>query len=252
MKNFSNHIFILMSIYLLFVSCEKTDNRLIALTEEFPPLNYTYNDSAYGCSSEIVRKLFKESNIEGEISIMNWTDAYNEAQKRPNTLIFSIARTSDREKLFNWIGQITIAESNVFALKGTVGLSIKSYKDLSRYKTSVIRDSYISDFLKDNGIIINETQYASSPVELVNKLMAKDVELIIVNKLVLNYIVRNLGYYLSDFKEILKVPELDKKYYVAISKNSDPDLVKKLQLAYKSLEEESFIVNTVDKYISTY
>ncbi|MDY0016653.1 MAG: transporter substrate-binding domain-containing protein [Candidatus Delongbacteria bacterium] len=244
-------IFCVLVLSVLQFSCQKKDSPLIALSEEFPPLNYTYKDSVLGCSTEIVRELFKRTNIQGKISIIKWIDAYDEAKKRPNTVIFSIARTHEREKLFNWIGQITVAESNVFASKRNAGINIESYKDIARYKTSLIKGSYVSDFFRDKGIDINDEQYANSPIELVNKIMSGEAELIILNKLVFNYTVRNLGYYLSDFKEVLRIPELDKKYYVAISKNSDPDIVEKLQTAYKTLEKENFIESALSKYLNT-
>lgn len=248
MNNKSSLYLIVTLMMLVAMSCSKEDNKIIALTENYPPYSYCYNDSVLGFSTEIVRELFNSINVTENIKVMKWNDAYKIALTKPNTIIFSLARVKEREDLFHWIGKITKAEANCFALKNTSFKDSINYKDLSAYRFNVVENSYTSNFLLEKGIKLTDENYSLSPQEMVNKLVMNKSDMIITNNLVFNFTVLSMGYYVSDFQEVFKIPELDTVYYLAISKNSDIELVEKLQASYDSLNSLGIINNIVEKY----
>ncbi len=75
-------------------------------TENFPPYQI-YNDNKFsGIAIEIINEIQKKVDDKVDISITTWNDAYNKALNNKNSGVFSTGRTTEREKLFKWVGPI--------------------------------------------------------------------------------------------------------------------------------------------------
>lgn len=79
---------------------------LKVVTELSPPNQTRINNEVMGYSTEIVRLILAAANIDATIEIYPWARAYKMARSKPNTLIYSLAKTADREPLFHWIGTV--------------------------------------------------------------------------------------------------------------------------------------------------
>ena len=83
-----------------------TKLRIIA-EEKNAPWTFGENGKAKGYVSEIVIEILSRLGGEQtEIQILPWTRAYRYLTQGPNTMIFSVGRTSDREDLFHWVGPV--------------------------------------------------------------------------------------------------------------------------------------------------
>lgn len=241
---------ILLTGYLLFLAgCSDNPRELQVLTENLPPFNYCYQDSALGFASEIVQKMLLTANIRAQIQFENWSNAYQRALKEPNTLIFSLARSPEREKLFDWIGQITLEEGGIFARANSGYKQSISLQNLKGLRFCVLRDSYYHQYLLDQKIPLTEKNLASTSEELVNKLLLKETDLVLSNLSTINFTIRSQGYYLSDFEMVLKIPELTRDFYIAISKNSDPELISRLQNAFQQLQTAGVNAQIINRYL---
>ena len=80
--------------------------KIRVLTEDTFPIQYLENGKILGPSTELVRSVLNEANIPYSIEILPWARAYNVALTQPNTMIYSLARTEQREDLFQWIGSV--------------------------------------------------------------------------------------------------------------------------------------------------
>lgn len=87
-------------------------------TEEFPPYNFvTEDNSVVGISTDIVRHIMAEADLDYELRLMPWPRAMREAERDPQGLIFSLARTKEREGYFDWLAYLTRPEFYLFARK---------------------------------------------------------------------------------------------------------------------------------------
>ena len=64
------------------------------------------NGSIGGSATEIVKSMFEVTGDKPIIQAFPWARTYKLASSEPNTLIYSIARTPEREKKFNWVGNM--------------------------------------------------------------------------------------------------------------------------------------------------
>ena len=247
----SKKIFILLAILaVIFIACKKNDSQVLVLTEVSPPYNYIYQDSALGFSSEIVRRLLQTAGIDADIKFMDWSRTFHTAVNRPNTLIFSIARTKEREELFTWIGRLSTDEAAVFARSNNLTRKPTTFAQLSDYSFRVIKDTYFYDYLKDTGFEIGNDNISLTPQDLINELVLGKTDLIIEGRNTINFTIRSMGYYLSEFEEVLRFPEEEKKeLYIAANPNSDPELIDKMVKAYNQLKNSGAIDNIISKYL---
>jgi polar amino acid transport system substrate-binding protein len=104
------------------------------LCSEWPPFEYAdSNGKPTGYSVEILQAILKELKIEDNIKIYPWKRAYTVAQSKKNTLIFTMARTKEREKQFKWVGPIASRDIYLWKLKGRTDIKANNWEDIKKY-----------------------------------------------------------------------------------------------------------------------
>jgi len=123
----------LLTMLSLF-SFQAVAEKLTIYTEEFPPFSYTENDKVIGASTEVIEAIMKKNGLDYQIKTYPWARSYAVVQKQKNSFIYSISRRENREKLFQWVGEIVPSKQSVFALKSRNDISVKSLEDLKNIK----------------------------------------------------------------------------------------------------------------------
>ncbi len=234
---------------IFFAACGGHKEKVIVYTENWPPSNYIYRDSALGFASEIVQKMLTIAHVDAKIKFEDWSKAYRIALRRPNTLIFSTAKTMERESLFIWIGPIWVEQAGIFARSSRKKIDLPGIDGIKNYRYCLIKDSYFHDFLLKHGIEPGKENFAVSLEEMVNRLMLGQTDLIIADRNGVNFTVRSQGYYLSDFEEVLNIPELASPFYISVNRHSKKDLVLSLKNAYAQLDSSGFNAEVIEKYL---
>lgn len=81
---------------------------LLVVTEPWAPYNTLSDDeTADGGHALIVQRALALSGLSAPIKVYPWARAMALTQHRPNTLLFSVARTPEREKRFIWLGKLS-------------------------------------------------------------------------------------------------------------------------------------------------
>lgn len=83
----------------------ETDTNYRVLTEDFRPFAYPNEDGTIdGMAYDIVSWLLKDLKIETEIEMVPWNRAISLTRQKKNHVLFSVARTKERENWFKWVG----------------------------------------------------------------------------------------------------------------------------------------------------
>lgn len=97
---------------------QPADKGLIAVTEPWPPYNtFSNDDTPDGAHALIVQRALALSGLQAQTSVYPWARAMALAQSRPNTLLFSLARTPERENKFIWIGKLSQTQQFLWRLE---------------------------------------------------------------------------------------------------------------------------------------
>ena len=139
----------IISLY-FFYSQVHAQERLEILTCECPPLSYEINNRVEGPGADLVRRIQKKLNTHDKISILPWARAYKTAMDIPNTVLFSTARTPQRETLFKWVGPMAEKKYYFFSKIGSK-IKISRIEDAKKYKVGVHLGSNNHSFLLSQG-----------------------------------------------------------------------------------------------------
>lgn len=209
--------------------------KLTVVTEFWPPYNYVdANNEFIGSSTDWVKAVLADANVEYDITQYPWSRAYQIAQHTPNVLIYSMFKAKEREAMFDWLCPLPKSPKfTVFKLAERDDIEINSIADIENYTVSVVRDSYPHIYLKSYGLKDGETLKVSPSLEpMLAMIEAKRVDLL----------VGVLGGYVDRAMQERWQGHLIKHAYsfenpvelcMGVSKNTDKALLKKLTEAHQ-------------------
>lgn len=182
---------LLPALLLLSWACAASAGQAITVvTEELAPYNMTVDGKLTGLGTEVVQAILDEVGEAARIQSMPWARAYDIALNSENVLIYSIARTPQREALFKWVGIIAPARWYLFSLPGTQ-LSLKSLDEARQYQIATVKEDAGEQYLIDKGFAIGRNLQSSNRYEHnYEKLKAGRVDLWISDELNAHYLVR--------------------------------------------------------------
>ena len=93
--------------------------RLLLLSEDFPPVNFEDQGEASGLAGELVLALMLDLGLQLNVHFMPWARAYRIAQGPAPVCLFTMARTPQREALFQWVGPVVEFQNALVGRAGT-------------------------------------------------------------------------------------------------------------------------------------
>lgn len=206
---------------------------LTVVTEDWRPYNYQDGQEIKGVSTDIVKKVLAQANVKHTISVLPWARAYAMAQENPNTMIYTIIRIPQREKLFKWVRPLgNGGTTSLYRLKSKEEVDPKTIEEAKAFSVVANNDSMDHIWLKDNGFTKLQTP---SRVELSLKVFfsGERVDLIAFDDSVMEEEFKKFGY---DRSKVVKVLSLFKTPpYMAVSLSTSDEMVTRLQNAYDDL-----------------
>ncbi len=246
-------LFFTLMIAVIVLSVQTVSGQSIQIvTEDFPPYTYEENGKVTGVGTEVVEEVLKEVGCNDKIRVFPWARAYNMALTEPDTLIFTISRTHEREPLFKWVGIVTIGDNDLFSLKERTDIQIGALEDAKKYQIGTVREDVAEQYLMKKGFARDvNLQPTASYEQNLTKLMAKRIDLWAGADMVLYYFLKKSGK--TPDQEIRKVYRLDeisgKGYYMAFSKKTSDDIVEKFRTALEKVRSDGRYQKIQDKYL---
>ena len=207
------------------------------MTEELPPFNFSVGDQVVGISTEIVRGIFRTVGCpmeQGKILMYPWARAYHEISTVPRTALFSMARTAEREELFLWVGPLQQVTIGLIAKKNR-HISISTPEDLREYHIGTVRDGAPEQLLIQAGVAPERLERLIYPQMNIRKLAAGRIDLFAFNVQTTRYLMLEQGIDPKEYETVYLLKRAN--LYLALHRDSDPQLVGKLQDALDRLKQ---------------
>ena len=136
-------VFLLIGFLTLPLFCAGTviPEDIQIITEDYYPLNYVDNGTLQGISVDLFEKILLKMGSDinrSSFKLLPWSEGYNLVKTTPDTVLFTITRTPERENDFLWAGPFFTDRDLLYTNEG-VNLSEKS--DIAALKIAVIKDS---------------------------------------------------------------------------------------------------------------
>jgi len=221
------------------------------VTTEFPPYSYSVHLQLTGLATEVVNATLAKSGVQAKTcEIMPWARAYKLAQTQANTLIYSIARTPDREDRFIWIGAIAPYQIKLYKLRAREDIQLRTLEDAKAYMVGGELADVKQAYLKKQGFIEGENLRLVADDELnLRMLFAGRIDLLPFNEFSLPLVADQLGLDASALEPALDMPEISYDLYMALSKTSSNALATRLQKSLQTLEQAGTLNAIQGKYL---
>ena len=245
----------LLILVLLFPTWGGAQQSFLVMTEDLPPFNFREDGKVIGISTAIVRHIFKQSGLSmtrGDIQLYPWSRAYHDIQYVPQTALYSMARTEEREDLFCWVGPLMDVTIGIIAKKQS-HIKIHSVVDLEKYRIGSVRDGAPEQLLIKRGVPLKNLERLALPEQNIRKLQAGRIDLFVFNVQTTQYLMLKLGINPDDYETVfmLKNPKL----YLALHKDTDRKVVNRLQASLDEMKRPgadglTLFDRIVDGYLS--
>ncbi len=238
---------LITQIFFAIIIAPSYPQKINIVTSDFPPFNYVANGIDSGFCTEIVQAILKDLKIQTTIKTHPWARSYQIALKQKNTLIYTIARTPERENLFHWVAIIITGKTFLFSLSDS-RIQLDSLSQANQYNVGAVLNGIRSKYLHVNGIESLDLVEDSNTNAL--KLLKKRIDLWAEDELSAVYVLKRMGY---NSKIILKKSfELDLKLdgYLAFSLDSDPKMIEQFRNSLQKLKNNGEYDKIKNKYIN--
>jgi len=133
----------LIIFILFFFTSTLFGEKFKIVTEHFPPYQIYKNNKLTGISIDIIQEIQKRLKTNYPIEVLAWSDAYERTLNNKDHIIFSIGRTIDREKKFQWVGPINQIKYVFFKNKQNK-LEIRNLTDAKKVEAILVSKNDLS------------------------------------------------------------------------------------------------------------
>ncbi|AZN35571.1 substrate-binding periplasmic protein [Iodobacter ciconiae] len=222
--------------------------QLNALTEYLPPLNFEKNGKVTGFSTELLDLIALDAKVTLKKEMLPWPRAYSRAQKESNTLIYSIARTPERESQFQWLGPISSRRIMLYKLATRKDILIKNLDDARAYRIGVVREAESTRNLIRLGF--DKLDLATDDENNMRKFKHGRFDLLLALNWSAAFNAEKLG--LKDEIVPAQLVTEQTNYWFGISLQTDPALVLKMNQALHKIRKDGRLEKLKQKYISDF
>jgi polar amino acid transport system substrate-binding protein len=242
-------VLIWVLLFLVIVAVVHAEEKITIYTEEWAPYNFKNNEKIVGISTEIVEATFIKANVNYELIMAAWARGYRTVSDKKNTMLFTTARTKERESLFQWVGPIANRNIHLLKLKKREDILMSSLADVKNYRLGLLRDDASTQYFVEMGLLDNTKHYIIPKAESeVKMLYAERIDLIPGNETAAKYQAKIYGYPPSEIEKSFLLFD-DGGYYMAFNKDTDPELVNKINHAFIDLSYEGAFQRIKEKYL---
>lgn len=197
-----------------------------------------------GFSVEVVQEIQRRVGNKDSIQVVPWARGVNNLNMLSNTLLFSMARTAERNPLYQWVGPIF---ENVYGLyvKADSPLKITTLEDAKTVGViGVYRDDARDQTLTKLGF--TNLERTTDNVQNFKKLMAGRVDMAAGSALGVQALADSAGFKPAELK--LAVAFLRPQLYIAASKSLDPSIVAGWNKALEDMKKDHTFQKILKKY----
>lgn len=205
---------------------EETDTPALHLfTEELPPLNFTENGEIRGLSVAMVREIQRRLGKSYPIRMVPWARGYDALEERPNVALFAIARSGEREDLFQWAGPLTNL-AFVFYKRADSPLELEDLEAARQLDAiATYRDDVREQFLIERGF--TNLDSSTKLISGARKLLEGRVDVWLDSNLSAPSVMRQLGRSPAAIERALVIHS--EPIYIAFSAQTSPAIVARWQ-----------------------
>lgn len=223
---------------------------LTFLAEALPPYHYIDNQGQVtGALVEITQAILAEANLPGSIAIQPFARSYQNTQNKKNTFMFSLLKTPDREKKFQWVGQTYKSSAVLVGLKNRQDIKLTSLESAKPYIIGTIRGYHADYFLHENGFTEQENLSLSvTSKHLWAMLFNERIDLVLTNYMALDRDINKAGFDAKSITPYLSLENFPNELYIATGLTTSKTIIEQLAQALAAIKKSGQYQSILTKY----
>lgn len=213
-------------------------SRMTFFTEEYPPFNTGANGTIEGIAPEMLRTVAEQLNATlrpDQVRVGTWSDGYRTALETNHSVVFSTARTPEREELVRWAGPIGRLQYVVLADRDRLAVG----SDPLRLRIVTIRDDVSASLLREKGVPESAIRYEAGPAAMVEAIKNRSADALAYPHIPARSLLSRYGLDPNGFEVVQALGE--QEMYFAFNRNTSPIVVDAFNGTIDSLKTEKDI-----------
>jgi polar amino acid transport system substrate-binding protein len=239
--------FLLGACLVVSVTLAETIDDFQFITEHSPSSNMIMDNQLTGYAVDILEKMLELSHskkTKKDFKVFPWARGYSMVQKKPNTVLFAMLRTKQRENLFKWVGPIKSSKVSLIGKKSR-NIKINSLDDILKYSIGTIKDDVAELELKELGIKSFDSISGTKSIETsIKKLQRDRIDLFAYSYVIDTWKIK--GFDPKDYESVYTLKE--NSLYYAFHKDTDQKIIDQLQTTLDQLKEQGIVKKIISKY----
>lgn len=133
-------------------------------TEHYPPFSMATETGVSGINTELLLKAFEQLALDVEVFVEPWARAQAWSLRFDNSCLFSAARTTEREPMYQWAGPLSTERISLFSLAED-DIILASLMDAGQYRIGGQQRDYYTQWMVDQGLEVDAMAGDGSNVE---------------------------------------------------------------------------------------
>jgi polar amino acid transport system substrate-binding protein len=189
---------------------------------------------AAGPATEVTEKALQLAGLKDyRINVYPWARSYEMAQTEPNVLIYMLARTPERESMFQWVGEYTQIRYALYKLRARADVNGSTLAAARNQVVGVMREDLRHQYLRKQGF--TRLVLSSGGSENFSQLVNGQVDLIPLSEAGAANYCREFKVDCGTLEKQVALEEVNVGLYLAYSKGTPPELVKRTAAAFEQL-----------------
>lgn len=242
----------ILTLFTLVTHSAQNTDALQIFTENFPPYNYSENNTVTGINAQFVKEVCEDANLDCQFTVLPWKRAMRMASQTLPSGLISAARTQEREDLFKWVGPLSSGKNCVYRLTKRDDIMINTKADLPHYTLGTANDSAYLGLLDALGFVQGKNLFLFPGVYgLVKPFAAKRIDLIIGSSTTLSKQLAKGNLQISDVTPVLVLQDATNlANYMALHPQTDTQLVERLQTSLQALKSAGRLAEIEQQFVS--
>ena len=170
----SYSILLFLLVIGLALPVESHGHDLSLLTFVDAPYVYPESANKQGLAVLFIKQLMARANLAYSLEVVPAKRALLIASENPNTCVFPIERSQEREVQFSWVSPILISQHGFFKRPDNNLEPLRTVRDAQKYSIGTYLGSGIGEYLRNLDFTVKET---TSDELNIRKLFAKRIDL---------------------------------------------------------------------------
>lgn len=201
------------------------------LTDNHPPLHFQQGDQLVGFGVDVVRALAEQTGDHINLQQVPLLRALRMAVDTPDTGVFTVLRTEERDDRYQWVGPLIEVETALYA-QDTRHPRVQSLQEADRLgRITAPRKWLVYSYLQQQGL--NNLYGVETPEQMMRLFSLGRTDFVVSDTLSIASLAREQG--MEPGRLQYQIPLMKQNTYIAFSLQTDPKQVARWQQALNSL-----------------